>query len=415
MCSARQSDLFPEYSSSTSEAVAQENKPKESLLSKLKLSIPPILKVRNMHAPTAWMLYLFQQHMKEAHGFKTKTIDARMRHLGRFETYLDGRDLVRLEKNDIILFKEDVIGSDLDDPESSGNLAAPTIVQICRNLQTFVGWLIDQPGYRKLPRDLPDYCTPPRHLIALANARKPKYVPSADDIRSTLAAMPLTTSQERRDRALIAFLFLTGVRDGALISLRLKHVDMERKIVNQDARQVKTKFSKTMQTSWFPVGEDIELIVTDWIRERRSSGGQDEDPLFPRSPNLVSNPFSSTSGEFWKTAGPVRAIIRKATEVADVPYFRPHAVRSTLTRLCLQWSRTSEELKALSQNLGHENLQTTLASYAELDEERQNDLISDLRERLGASVDDDLIDLIGQLSSEKRHLIKSTAVAFLEK
>jgi integrase len=45
---------------------------------------------------------------------------------------------------------------------------------------------------------------------------------------------------EMRNRALIAFTFLTGVRDGALASLKLKHVRLTEREVVQDAREVKT-------------------------------------------------------------------------------------------------------------------------------------------------------------------------------
>jgi integrase len=55
---------------------------------------------------------------------------------------------------------------------------------------------------------------------------------------------------ERRDRALVAFTALTGARAGAIASLKLKHVDIDQGRVDQDARQVKTKFSKSFIT-WF--------------------------------------------------------------------------------------------------------------------------------------------------------------------
>jgi len=60
--------------------------------------------------------------------------------------------------------------------------------------------------------------------------------------------MPADTDIERRDRALIAFTILTGARDGAIASLKLKHVDIDQGRVDQDARQVKTKFSKSFET-----------------------------------------------------------------------------------------------------------------------------------------------------------------------
>lgn len=367
-----------------------------------------------MHGTTAWMFYLYQKHMKEARGLDVKTIDARMRHLGQFEACLAGKDLTRLKPDDIIRFKKSLIGPDKECGAESGCLAAPTIVQTCHDLRAFIEWLLKQPGYRTLRRDLADYCTPSRRTTALAHAPRAKYEPSPEEIRSTLEAMPATSSQERRDRAVIAVLFLTGVRDGALISLRLKHVDIKSRLVNQDASEVITKFSKTMRTFWFPVGTDIATIVTDWIDERRASGAQDDDPLFPRTPSAIRNPQSGGREEFWKTASPVRKIIRKATKAAGVPYFRPHAVRATLARMCLTWARSPEELKALSQNLGHEDIGTTMKHYATLGEDRQHELLLGMWERREApEEDEELLDLIKRISPEKRHALKFMAQALL--
>jgi hypothetical protein len=39
--------------------------------------------------------------------------------------------------------------------------------------------------------------------------------------------MPSATQLERRNKALFAFLMLTGSRDGAIASLRLKRIDLE--------------------------------------------------------------------------------------------------------------------------------------------------------------------------------------------
>ena len=52
--------------------------------------------------------------------------------------------------------------------------------------------------------------------------------------------------------------------------------------VHQDAREVKTKFSKTFTTYFFPLGEEIQEIVADWVRFLREEKlwGND-DPLFP--------------------------------------------------------------------------------------------------------------------------------------
>jgi hypothetical protein len=101
------------------------------------------------------------------------------------------------------------------------------------------------------------------------------------NIRHVIQTMPASTEIERRDRALVALTILTGARDGAIASLKLKHIDIDQGRVDQDARQVKTKFSKSFATWFFPVGEDIRRIVVDWVTYLRHEKlwGLD-DPLF---------------------------------------------------------------------------------------------------------------------------------------
>ena len=60
--------------------------------------------------------------------------------------------------------------------------------------------------------------------------------------------MPFNSDIERRNRALIAFTLLTGARDSAIASGKLKHVDLVAGCVFQDAREVRSKFSKTFTT-----------------------------------------------------------------------------------------------------------------------------------------------------------------------
>jgi hypothetical protein len=64
--------------------------------------------------------------------------------------------------------------------------------------------------------------------------------------------------------------------------MKLKHIDLIENCVRQDAREVKTKFSKTFTTFFFPVGEESREIVAEWVRYLREVKlwGND-DPLFP--------------------------------------------------------------------------------------------------------------------------------------
>ena len=74
--------------------------------------------------------------------------------------------------------------------------------------------------------------------------------------------MPADTDIERRNRALIAFTLLTGGRDSAIASMKLKHIDLVDGRIIQDAREVRTKFSKTFTTYFFPVVESYGRKLT---------------------------------------------------------------------------------------------------------------------------------------------------------
>jgi integrase/recombinase XerD len=63
--------------------------------------------------------------------------------------------------------------------------------------------------------------------------------------------MPNNSVIEQRNRALLAFTLLTGARDSAIASIKLKHIDLTANCIFQDAREAKTKFSKTFTTSYF--------------------------------------------------------------------------------------------------------------------------------------------------------------------
>lgn len=87
--------------------------------------------------------------------------------------------------------------------------------------------------------------------MRIATARREKDAPTIAQIKHVIQLMPSHTDIERRNRALVAFTLLTGARDGALASIKLKHVNLLDGSVFQDARDVSTKFSKTFTTYFF--------------------------------------------------------------------------------------------------------------------------------------------------------------------
>jgi YD repeat-containing protein len=122
-----------------------------------------------------------------------------------------------------------------------------------------------------------------QRVLRIAEAVRTRPVPSLDDIRMALAAMPIRTVLERRDRAVIAFTLASGARDNAIASFSLKHIDIATRTVFHDARDVRTKNAKTFTSTFFPVGGDIEAIVAQWIGELAAQGFEPDDPVAGRA------------------------------------------------------------------------------------------------------------------------------------
>lgn len=358
-----------------------------------------------MTAENAQVTYDYQNHLKEAGGLHEKTVDAVLRHIRQFECHIGEINFRKVTKERIASFKAlRIKGVAEGEPDA---LSPSTIVHSFGDLKAFFTWLSEQKGYRNTDRNLAEYFNPPRHLSEIAHAHTEKFVASPDQIRAALDAMPLETMWERRDRAVLAFLFLSGVRDGAAISLRLKHIDIDNKSVHQIASEVKTKASKTMVVAWFPVGEDIEKIVVEWIHELRMHGAGDNDPLFPKTPNQHWQRQDAPAYEAWATADPVRKILKAAAVKAGISYFKPHSIRSTIARMIDQLAISPEEQKALSQNLGHEHYRTTATYYGTLEQSYQHELLARIRERQSSPEDLDLLAQVAQASANKRDIIRA--------
>ena len=168
--------------------------------------------------------------------------------------------------------------------------------------------------------------------------------------------------------------------------MSLRHVDENHKLVRQEPETVKTKFSKRIDTYFFPVGEDIEQILLDWIHELKNSQLYgNEAPLFPRTrlKHDENRDFKVAGLEpvHWQNAAAIRRIFRESFTAAGLPYFNPHLFRNTLTALGQHRCQTAEEFKAWSQNLGHESPLTTFTSYGKIDPHRQGELVRNVGQK----------------------------------
>lgn len=317
--------------------------------------------------------------LREARRRSEASIDAVAKSISRFEASNGNRDFVRFRREQAVAFKRKLQAE--RNARTGKPLSLATVHATLNDLRAFFVWLADRPGFRRaLSYSDADYFNISNKDARVAKMVRHKPAPTLEQIHHVLSRMPAESATERRDRALIAFILLSGARDGAAASIKLKHLDIQARRLDQDARDVKTKFSKTFSTWFFPVGGEALAILSDWVGHlRHDLLWGDDDPLFP-STRMTTGPDGSfvASGlerKHWSGAGPIRRVFEEAFRNADLPYFSPHSFRHTLVRLGEQRCRNPEEFKSWSQNLGHEHVLTTFTSYGVVPPERQAQLM----------------------------------------
>lgn len=324
------------------------------------------------------------EFLREAKRLDESSIDGVTKALNRWEEYNSYKDFKSFHYKQAVAFKRFLLKQ--KSAVTGNQLSKSTINTTLRHLKSFFQWLSMQNGYRSKVNYIDtEYFNLSEKDARIASAKRNKPVPKIEQVIQVLETMPNVTSVEKRDRALIAFTLLTGARDSAIASLKIKHVNIIERSLFQDAREVNTKFSKTFTTYFFPVGELALEIIEDWIEYlTKELLFEDNAPLFPNT--KVSNGKGHTFSvmglqrEHWKTASPIRRIFKQAFKLSDLPTFNPHSFRNTLVQLGETLCNNPEEFKAWSQNLGHEGVLTTFYSYGVVADHRQAELLKKLGE-----------------------------------
>jgi integrase len=314
--------------------------------------------------------HLYLRWLRDAQGQAEPTLDAAAAAIAIFEAHTRWRPFKSFRFEQAVSFKEHL--ASYVQPETGKPLAKATLYARLKAVRAFFEWLSREPGYRSHVH-LSDaaYFRLSANDARVATARRNRPYPSLEQVQHVIRTMPRATVWERRDRGLVALVLLTGARDSAVASLCVKHLNLARRELSQDAREVKTKRRKTFKTWFFPVGEDALEALTAWEEALRQDllFGPD-DPLFPVTARglSVAGLFQPTGVErrHWTSADPIREAFAKAFKGAGLPYYGPHSIRRTLVALAYDLNLGPREMKAWSQNLGHENLLTTFSSYGAL-------------------------------------------------
>lgn len=183
-----------------------------------------------------------------------------------------------------------------------------------------------------------------------------------------------------RTRAAMCFMYLTGIRVTAFVSLPVSCVDLEKGTIEQNpAKGVLTKFRKAAVTSFLPIPELMEairewdVIVRDGAPATRrwfcgvnvwGSALKDDGLLSPTQMRSKRNQLVET--------------MKKICALAGVEYKSPHKLRHGHAIYGVKHARTTAEFKAISQNLMHSNMGITDGIYGNLSGEDTRRIIGSL-------------------------------------
>lgn len=332
-------------------------------------------------------------YLKDAQGQSESSLGAVAKAMSRFEAYTKYRDFKAFNIEQARAFKRHL--AEQISQRTGAPLSKATLYSTLNALRLFFRWLADRPGFRsRVSYSDAEYFRPSEKDARIATAHRERPVPTPEQIEHVLRTMPSNSEIDRRDQAIIAFTILTGARDSAIASLKLKHIDVVGGLVEQDAREVKTKASKTITTWFFPVGDLPRQIVVDWVDYllKEKLWGRD-DPLFPATlvaldDNCQFAPMG-IARKHWTSAAAIRKIFKDAFEKSGLRYHNPHSFRKTLVQLAFRLKLAPEQFKAWSQNLGHEDVLTTFTSYGTVSRYQQAEIMRGLGS-LQRSTDDDL-------------------------
>ena len=245
--------------------------------------------------------------------------------------------------------------------------------KVLRTAKRFFVWLSRyRRGYKRMDTTWLDTLKRPRR----SSDDTHREAVTLEEVRAMMAA-PAVETWELRIQAAAAFMFLSGIRVGAFVSLRLNAVNVQTRTIYQWPRLgVRTKFGKHTTTHLLKVTDLLE-IVGAWDDVVRAALPPDGFWFAPISP--VTGLVDPTITEIGKNRTVrVRKDLQTWLAAVGLPYYKPHAFRHGHATYALQLAQDVGDLKAISQNLMHASLTTTDSIYSILEDRDVGKRIADL-------------------------------------
>ena len=272
----------------------------------------------------------FFQHLKYERNLSPHTLRNYASDLEQFQQHLfsvEKRDDFPLSEIDRLTIREWMASL-------HGRNKKTSVARKLASLRTFFQFLIREGKLESNPAKL--VATPkierklPNHL-------------SMEDAVSFVETPDINTDLGRRDRAILEFLYATGIRVGELVGIDLGDVDLRERMVRVTGKRKKQRI--------VPFGEPAAQAVTLYLESTRAaflSGA----PEATRDNAL----FLHRRGGRLTTRSVGRMIDKYIKMCADIHDISPHSLRHTFATHLLD---SGADLRDIQELLGHARLSTT--------------------------------------------------------
>jgi len=185
----------------------------------------------------------------------------------------------------------------------------------------------------------------PAKLVATPKIERklPNHLSMEDAVRF-IESPDLENDFGRRDRAILEFLYATGMRVGELTNLNLKDIDFREKLVRVTGKRKKQRI--------LPFGEPALQSLMFYLNETR--------PIFlgncPPADRDEQAVFLNYQGTRITTRSVGRMVDKYIKQVADIHDISPHSLRHSFATHLLD---SGADLRDIQELLGHVRLSTT--------------------------------------------------------
>ena len=185
----------------------------------------------------------------------------------------------------------------------------------------------------------------PAKLVATPRVERklPNHLSMEDAVRF-IETPDLNTDLGKRDRAILEFLYATGMRVGELVNLNLKDIDFREKLVRVTGKRKKQRI--------LPFGEPSLQALLYYLNETRATFLQNCPPA-ERDEQAV---FLNYQGTRITTRSVGRMVDKYIKLCADIHDISPHSMRHSFATHLLD---SGADLRDIQELLGHARLSTT--------------------------------------------------------